>query len=868
MVDITTRLNVTGFTENSYIITLISFAYNLSYSFRSNTDAWLQDHPNDQITIVNGFSTSSSPGSGMVEVEESTIDILRAADGNGIFFQPSLFEVILHELAHAIGNKYDNVTFDNLDGDAVDLANTWYGELGLRKRSSYQAGFEIGGRVEGLINQEISYSFGESVVNTVLGSVNRADYTGSGGVSYDPRDIDLLSLGVTGKSLIIGLSENNFYGGTTFRDFIYGGGGNDQINGYSGNDVIYGDSNTDAAIFGEDVIDGGAGADTIVGGPSSANGVDDIRGGDGNDTIYGDFGINGPSTIDLSLGYKDIISGGLGADFINGQQGDDVINGNEGADTLIGGDGNDVISGGANSDTISGDAGEDVIFGDGGIDTIHGGLGADTIVGGAGGDFLYGDDGDDYLKGEGGSDTLYSGSGSANNLDGEGGSDTIIFDSGGGVGDGGLDSDVLVAEAGAGFVTLQGGRGNDRLYGNGGITKLYGDEDSDLLVTSSDGNELYGGAGSDYLEIVSDLKSAILVGGTGNDVIDARARAVTPSDGFEDQVYFEFRAGDGHDVFLGDGYANPAPAITTWSNGDDEYHALGWGIDEIRLLDLSINDVTFVWQIVHVVSEFVGGSGDTAWHTVAAGNLALVVNATGESIYLGNVAGSFLTPDGNTLFQGDNGDTATLRSISLPRIVFADEALWWGGDGAWTNGHFRIGPVSQYNTALAEFQAATSGSDFGAAVDLTGAKSNSNIAAVSDVIFSGLTPSSGTIATADYMLLSENVDNVQLTRDVVEFADTASTLWLPEWDMHASADPWSRFERPELAGPYSIQPMTHDVDAARAANLMVQAMSMFGAKGGIDDGTFNTEASFGIELIAVADRVERFQIRSNGPNLA
>ncbi|WP_425101063.1 Hint domain-containing protein [Tropicibacter sp. S64] len=66
----------------------------------------------------------------------------------------------------------------------------------------------------------------------------------------------------------------------------------------------------------------------------------------------------------------------------------------------IGNAGNDYIEGTLSNDSFIGNAGNDTLSGDAGLDTISGGLGNDTLVGGQAADSLIGGDGNDQLWGD------------------------------------------------------------------------------------------------------------------------------------------------------------------------------------------------------------------------------------------------------------------------------------------------------------------------------------------------------------------------------------------------------------------------------------------------------------------------------------
>ena len=172
-------------------------------------------------------------------------------------------------------------------------------------------------------------------------------------------------------------------------------------------------------------MNGGAGADTITGGPLA----DTLNGGDDNDTV----------------------TGGDAMDILNGDGGADTLNGGLSLDVLNGGDGDDSLDGGADAvnDILDGDAGVNRVVASGdtnftltdtnlvglGNDTLteitratltggagdnalnasaftlgpvllNGGAGADTLLGGSGGDSLTGGPGLDAFDAGAGADTI------------------------------------------------------------------------------------------------------------------------------------------------------------------------------------------------------------------------------------------------------------------------------------------------------------------------------------------------------------------------------------------------------------------------------------------------------------------------------
>ena len=188
---------------------------------------------------------------------------------------------------------------------------------------------------------------------------------------------------------------------------------------------------TDPGINGEisteAKVDLGPGEDTLaLAFPVSG----EVDGGSGNDVLSGSGTLKGGSDNDrlTGSGTRDVLDGGAGADTVEGRDGDDVFVGDGShADQYVGGDGNDTLSYAGLAgpvtvdfaqaiagpgDTISsienaeGGSGGDSLVGDAGPNTLSGGSGGDDLTGSGGNDVLDGGDGSDRLSGGDGNDTL------------------------------------------------------------------------------------------------------------------------------------------------------------------------------------------------------------------------------------------------------------------------------------------------------------------------------------------------------------------------------------------------------------------------------------------------------------------------------
>lgn len=197
--------------------------------------------------------------------------------------------------------------------------------------------------------------------------------------------------------------------------------------------------------------------------------------------------------------------------------------GGSGNDRLTAGGGNDSVWGGEGNDELYGEPGNDRLYGENGDDILYGGKGIDILVGGNGNDTLQGENDNDVLIGDGqgdGTDGLQSIIEKAVNA--ETFRDFLDLKS-----PEELDSYISQFETeDDGNDQLDGGNGDDLLFGMGGDDKLYGGDGNDLLFGGSgndflDGgngaDKLYGGAGNDIL--VYDANDVLIHGGSGIDFL-------------------------------------------------------------------------------------------------------------------------------------------------------------------------------------------------------------------------------------------------------------------------------------------------------------------------------------------------------------
>ena len=374
---------------------------------------------------------------------------------------------------------------------------------------------------------------------------------------------DIIQAGAGNDTVLAG-DGNDDVRGDAGDDSINGNAGDDLVTGGLGDDSIFGDAGNDTLFgdAGDDEIVGGLGDDSILGGI----GNDSLQGNEGNDTLRGDAGDDdilggaGDDLVTAGVG-NDTILGGLGNDTVIGDDGDDTLQGNIGDDSILGGLGNDSIIGNEGNDTVDGGAGDDVIDTSGTAplpdidypgaypadtnpsndrDLVSGGLGNDTILTGDDADTIFGGAGDDVIdagidadlvEGGLGNDTIV-GSEGADTIDGGDGNDLIY---------GGLNDVLGEALDLPDAVDLRPDNNRDLLNGGAGDDTIFGRDDDDTL---------FGGAGNDVLDGGIDEDS--MVGGAGNDTLIGGQGADSMAGGNDRDVFLVTVQGHGlNDVIDG-----------------------------------------------------------------------------------------------------------------------------------------------------------------------------------------------------------------------------------------------------------------------------------------------------------------------------
>ncbi|MGE3245901.1 MAG: M10 family metallopeptidase C-terminal domain-containing protein [Beijerinckiaceae bacterium] len=223
--------------------------------------------------------------------------------------------------------------------------------------------------------------------------------------------------------------------GSAYDDILTGNGALNVLNGGNGNDTLNGGIDGFA-----DVLDGGAGVDTVDYSESGAGVNVTLDRTTTFATVYGVFTRTADGSVTVNGVTEDVLRN---IENVTGSAFNDTITGNEKNNVIDGGFGADIINGGAGSDTIdySGFGGEVDIdlmrtAQKGGaaegdrltsIENVTGTYRNDTIRGDNGSNRLDGSSGSDTIEGRGGNDVIIGGRG-ADILDGGAGFDVFVYE--------------------------------------------------------------------------------------------------------------------------------------------------------------------------------------------------------------------------------------------------------------------------------------------------------------------------------------------------------------------------------------------------------------------------------------------------------
>ena len=556
------------------------------------------------------------------------------------------------------------------------------------------------------------------------------------------RSFDAVGRDGTGNTLanrIDGSDGRNVVAGLDGDDALYGYAGDDELNGGNGDDLLSGGVGADTMI-------GGAGNDTYV--VDNAADVMTERADGGTDTVQSSIAF----TLDGTL--ENLVLTGNGAIAGTGNALANAITGNGAANRIDGGRGADTMAGGAGDDTyVVDDIGDIVVENaSNGYDTIEtsldryilvapverllltggaitatGNVSDNIIVGNARANVLHGLEGNDTLDGGLGADTMYGGLGDDNYVV-ETARDKVI-------------------EQGAGYDTVTAsinyvlperverlyltGTANLRGSGNEFDNRLYGNEGNNILDGLGGRDEMYGGKGDDIFVVDNTGDRVYENAGEGVDRVRASASFTLGSN-------VEILELTGTDDI--DGNGNALDNTLTGNTGDNVLDGLA-GAD--RMTGDRGDDTYVVDNAGDVVVELANGGTDTIRTTLAS----YVLGDTLENLFLWGSSRDSTARDGtgnaaaNTI-DGSNGAN-TIAGLGGDDRLFGN-----GGDDVLNGGEG--GDLLDGGTGNDTMTGGTGDDRY--VVDAAG-----------DIVNEAADGGSDTIVSALSVILSANVENLELT---------------------------------------------------------------------------------------------------------
>lgn len=167
----------------------------------------------------------------------------------------------------------------------------------------------------------------------------------------------------------------------------------------------------------------------------------------------------------------------------------------------------DTLRGTALADKIQALGGNDIVYGFGGNDALDGGVGDDWLQGGAGSDAIDGGTGSDTADYSDNTTGIFLQL-ARFSTDTSGNGTVQEYDANGAV----VSTDTLTS-----IENVNGGSGNDRLFGNYAFNILHGGDGRDYIGGGGGSDRIYGDGGDDLLTPGSG--DTYIDGGTGNDTL-------------------------------------------------------------------------------------------------------------------------------------------------------------------------------------------------------------------------------------------------------------------------------------------------------------------------------------------------------------
>ncbi len=540
-------------------------------------------------------------------------------------------DLVQSSITHTLSANLENLTLtggSNINGTGNTLDNTITGNTGNNTLSG-GAGADIldgGAGTDTLIGGTGNDTF---IVDTATDTITENAAEGT----------DLVQSSVTFSLATMGNVEN----------LTLTGSGNINGTGNGGNNTITGNT-------GHNVLDGGAGTDTLVGGAGNDTYIVDST----TDTITENAG-QGTDLVQSSVTFSLSAMGEVenltltGAGNINGT-------GNTGNNTITGNTGNNVLDGGAGTDTLAGGTGNDTYVVDSLTDTIteNAAEGTDLIessitftIASLGNIENLTLTGTGNINGTGNTgNNVITGNTGNNVIDGGAGDDTMV---------GGAGNDTYTVDSTSDVITENAAEGTDLVYS--GATYTLSANLEDLTLT-----------GSGNINGTGNASANVILGNTGNNVLDGAGGADSMSGGAGNDTYIVDNAGDSTSENAAEGTDLVQSSVT---------HTIGSNIENLTLtgagningtgntLDNTItgNTGNNVLNGGTGIDTLVGGTGndtyivdaltDVITENAAEGTDTVQTNITYTLASLGNLENLTLTGSGNVNGTG-NGNNNTI----------------------------------------------------------------------------------------------------------------------------------------------------------------------------------------------------------------
>lgn len=418
------------------------------------------------------------------------------------------------------------------------------------------------------------------------------------------------------------------------------------------------------------------------------------------------------STVDAGDGFdviyaydaNDTLYGGLGRDVILAEKGNDTVYGDRTEDDEATNADPNLAAG---ADAIFASFGNDTVYAGGGNNFVNGEDGNDSVTGGSGNEMLAGGYGDDWVSGLGGDDVIY-------------GEDPALWLVAAflqaNIGDFRTDyngvtdlvdpvdwlAQSFATSDGWGWPSfddhLDGGDGNDIIYGQEGDDTLIGGAGEDLLDGGTGVDEMAGGAGNDTYRVDSvwDVVDESVAGSGGKDTV--RSDKVSINLAYS-TIY---RGAIESAVLEGSDNLNLTGNIgTNYLQGNRGDNRIDGGLGPDHMVGLLGNDTYYIDTLGDLVDESVSGSG--GYDVVRSSTISINLNSTSikgniESAVLerradldliGNALENYLQGNpGNNLINGGGGSDTLVGLGGSDTFRFANSV-----------GAGNIDTITDYNVA-------------------------------------------------------------------------------------------------------------------------------------------------------------------------